>query len=191
VQKPEVVPREGQLELEEDAGSIISISTGERMVVLPAEAWDEMVADIYSAFHAGARPLLLQLGFRLGVHLVAKAAELTHARREALTEVAQEWQGIGGGTLELSGDLRSGRRLSVTVRNCGMCTRNYPGVASHGCDFVEGVAQGVVEGLYGIRYASSEVECASKGAGTCRFELVESREHDRWPLGTRVMFPWV
>ena len=105
-------------------------------------------------------------GYNIGANVISKQIKES-TLKDALTELAQMWEELKLGKMELVGE------NIIRVKDCYQCG-NMPDMGKPLCSSDAGIIAGVLDTVCGKRYSVKEIKCWGTGYDLCEFEIEES-----------------
>ncbi len=175
------VDLEDFFKLEYRAGGIRSQLTGERMQLVPTIWWDKLNDILLHELREDGPPAIHMIGYSLGYSLVAELKASIGDRQALAKHVTDVAAAAGWGVISMAGDLREGKRFTVSVVNCLFC-ENEPLGQSPRCSFLASVVEGMADRIYGPRHRAWETRCSASGEALCEFNV------EKGPLKTNLQY---
>ena len=104
-------------------------------------------------------------GYNIGANIISKQIKES-TQKDVLTELAQIWEDLKLGNMELVGE------NLARVRNCYQCG-NMPDIGKPLCPSDAGIIAGVLDIVCRKRYSVKEIKCWGTGYDYCEFEIKE------------------
>jgi len=104
-------------------------------------------------------------GYNIGANVISKQIKV-FSLKEALKELANIWDELKLGTIELLGE------HLIKVKDCYQCG-NMPDMGKPLCPSDAGIIAGVLDTVCGKRYSVKETKCWGTGYDFCEFEIKE------------------
>ena len=104
-------------------------------------------------------------GYNIGANVISKQIKES-TLRDALTELAEMWEELKLGKMELVGE------HLIKVKECYQCG-NMPDMGKPLCPSDAGIIAGVLDTVCGKRYSVKEIKCWGTGYDFCEFEIKE------------------
>ncbi len=161
--------------------------------VLRERDWMMLQQALYDTFLKGAPPLLFEMGHQVGTSIARDLRKVSPKVEVVLSYFEELSRRAGWGIISLDGDIAGGSRITFRIQESPFCVCANPhaGKDMDSCHFVNGLASGILEEVYGWPYATLERKCVVDGGSCC--EVVATQRTDarklkeRWNLS--VMFP--
>lgn len=147
------------------------IGGADRVFMLSATGWSLLVKKIHSSFDSGGDVILFEMGQYYGSSMALGIKKQGADYEKTIHELVQRAAFSGWGKVSVSGNLPSGRRLSLRLDNCVFCVDRKSGKPS--CNFFRGMLSGIAQVLYERSFKVIEDQCMASGSQFCRFVLEE------------------
>jgi predicted hydrocarbon binding protein len=176
----------------DDVKGIVSFAPTKRRVLLfTAHAWGILEDSLESTLLKAADPFLFEMGCVYGKALALDYGSVTDDPERLRGYFEYLGLAAGWGRMTLSGDLRSGSKVTVKVENCVFCkSRNLSVSRARSCQFLLGVAKGIVDTVFDSWHSATEPKCTTRGDECCEIVLVAERRPERkageWVIGAQV-----
>ncbi|MDG6985212.1 MAG: hypothetical protein JRM73_00505 [Nitrososphaerota archaeon] len=151
----------------------IVMSGGERLVLMRADLFTLMIAELKKTFGSGGNVILYQMGYTYGESAMKKLISLAGKSfvQKNFRELGEIYTALGWGKpLDMASNPAMSE-VTIRIENSFECKdQRSAAPISH---FLRGHMTAVMDTVWGKRYASSETRCISCGEEYCEFTFHE------------------
>jgi predicted hydrocarbon binding protein len=143
----------------------------DRVFVLSSKGWAVLLRRIRSSFDSGADVILFEMGQHYGGSVALGLKNEDADYEQSIRRLIKRVSFSGWGKVSVSGNLPSGKNLSLRLDNCVFCDGRKSSKPS--CHFFRGILSGIAQALYGRSFKVVEEQCTASGNQCCTFVLEE------------------